>query len=284
MTITFYGNMQDWKALLQPAFIICVAVLLVAAGGLAITGRATVRKEPLELRKPLGDLDEKALAPYRVMRRGTISNADELKALGTQEYIQWTLEDTSAEPGSPVRFVSLFVTYYTGRNMDAVVHTPEACYLGGGSQPLDAYNHDFVISGWSSNGEADKQTDVPVRCAVFTRGGSEAWETSSPFTVMYTFKVNGTYQKDRTATRKKLSLNLSRYAYYAKVEWQFFGSSGIGASMVYPSKEDNLKASEKLLKAVLGELERSHWPDWDQAVRQQDGEHADPDGNKDQLE
>jgi hypothetical protein len=264
MNDTVLKKKSDFAELMQPAFLVCVAVLLLAAGGLALTGRTTVRKEALHLRRALDLLDEKAIAPYRIMDRSRIASADVIKALGTEEYIQWSLEDTSVDAGSPVRYVMLFVTYYTGEKLDAVVHTPEACYLGGGNQPGGTYNEDIAIDGWSNGGTVKNRITVPVRCAVFSKGGTQAWETEKPFTVSYTFKVNGTYQRNRTATRAELS-GMSRYAYYAKVEWQFSGFSGIDRSRVYPSKEETTKASEKLLNIVLGELEKSHWPDWDKA-------------------
>lgn len=255
------------KELLQPAFLICVAVLIAASSGLAITGRTKVQKEALPLRKALSALDEKAIAPYRVRDKATITSEDELKALGAMEYIKWILEDTSVEPTSASRYVSLFVTFYTGKTLDAVVHTPEACYLGGGNEPGEAYNQDISIDLLSDGGKASRKLQVPVRCAMFTKGSTQAWENKSAFTVMYTFKVNGTYKDSRTATRTELG-GLSKHAYYSKIEWQFFGVGGIGGSQIYPSKEETTKASEKLLSIVLGELERSHWPDWDQAEGQ----------------
>jgi hypothetical protein len=255
--------MEQLGKFTQPAFVICVAVLLGAAGGLAFTGTAKVQKEPLLLRKPLSELDEKALLPYRVIDKASINSEDVVKALGTKEYIQWRLEDTSVEPGSPARYILLFVTYYTGKTIDAVVHTPEACYLGGGNEPGQAYNEDLVLDPGIG---AFAKSPIPVRCAVFTKGGSQAWESESAFTVNYTFKVNGTYQRNRTATRAELG-GLSKHAYYSKVEWQFFGFNSLDRSKVYLSKEDTTKASEKLLSIVLGELERSHWPDWEAAEK-----------------
>jgi hypothetical protein len=264
MSDTAATSRRDLKGLLEPAFLICVALLLAGAGGLAVLGRGQVKKEPLPLRKVLTELDEKAIAPFRVMDRRKIAYEDVVKALGTEEYIQWTLEDVTVEPSSPLRYVSLFVTYYTGATLDKVVHTPEACYLGGGNQAGEAYNLDLMVKNWSSVDANAPKVSIPVRCATFTRGNLQAWETAQPFTVMYTFKVNGTYRRDRTATRRELG-GLGRYAYYSKVEWQFFGISNTDRSMIYPSKEDAERASSRFLGIVLGELEKSHWPDWENA-------------------
>jgi hypothetical protein len=271
MNDTNKKNVNDLKGLLQPAFVVCVAVLLLAAGGLAVTGRAKVQKDALPLRKALSELDEKAIAPYRVVNRARITSEDELKALGTVEYIKWVLEDTSVEPTSPSRYVSLLVTFYTGKTLDAVVHTPEACYLGGGNQPGEAYNEDMTIDAYVEGAKVSRKLQIPVRCATFRKGSTQAWENEATFTVMYTFKVNGTYKDSRTATRAELG-GVSKYAYYAKVEWQFFGHGGIGGGQIYPSKEETTKASGKLLSVVLGELERSHWPEW--TVAEKEGEQT----------
>jgi hypothetical protein len=256
-------NKINLKELLQPAFLICVAVLVAASSGLAITGRTKVKKDPLPLKKQLSTIDEKALAPYRVLSKSKIQNEDVVKALGTEEYIQWMLEDASAEPGSSVRYSSLFITYYTG-TPDAVPHIPDECYLGGGSQTMGSSEVEVPIT-WLANGQAKMKQNIPVRCVVFSGKGTQAWESDTQFSVMYTFKVNGVYKGNREGVRIALGANLSRYSYYAKVEWQFLGRSGIDRSNIYPTREEAVKASEKLLGIVLGELERSYWPDWDQA-------------------
>jgi hypothetical protein len=255
-------NKINLKELLQPAFLICVAVLVAASSGLAITGRTKVKKEPLPLKKSLSTIEEKSLAPYKVLNKSKIVNEDVIKALGTEEYIQWMLEDTSAEPGSSVRYSSLFITYYTG-TPDAVPHIPDECYLGGGSQTRGSYEIDVPIT-WPSNGQVETKQNIPVRCVVFSGKSTKAWESDTLFSVMYTFKVNGAYKGSRDGVRLSLGTNRSRYSYYAKVEWQFFGVGGIDRSRIYPSREEAVKASEKLLGIVLGELERSYWPDWDQ--------------------
>jgi hypothetical protein len=257
-------NDIKWRELLQPAFLICVAVLLAAAGGLSVTGRRQVQKEPLPLRKPLPEMNEEAIAPYRVIDKGKTLSADVIKALGTEEYIQWMLEDTSVPADNPCRFSSLFVTYYTG-TPDAVPHIPDECYLGGGSQAKGSYDVITPIN-WLNTEHVQASEDIPVKCAAFSGKGGQVWESEGVFLVMYTFKVNGAYKGSRDATRLALGTNRSKYSYYAKVEWRFFGMGGIGGSRVYPSREEAAEGSKKFLSVVLGELERSHWPDWKDAL------------------
>jgi hypothetical protein len=78
-------------------------------------------------------MKEQALRPYVVKQKEQILNRDVLESLGTEEYLQWILEAPDAAPGSPTRFCSLFITYYTG-NPDMVPHVPDECYVGGGNE------------------------------------------------------------------------------------------------------------------------------------------------------
>ena len=123
---------SDIRVYLQPAFLICVVVLAIAGG----TSRKlrVVKKEFLPLKKSFDAFDEERLAPYKIVQKLKIENEDILKELGTQDYIQWVLEDSSALADSVVRRLMLFVTYY-GRP-DRVPHVPEECYTGGGFQIL----------------------------------------------------------------------------------------------------------------------------------------------------
>ena len=84
-------------------------------------------------------LDEKLLEPYKVLEKSKIDNKDVLESLGTEDYLQWILEDTTVDVLSPVRNCSVFITYYTG-NPDQVPHVPEACYTGGGNEVKDKFS------------------------------------------------------------------------------------------------------------------------------------------------
>ena len=86
------GNIRVY---LQPAFLICVLVLAIAGAGMSVTMKklgVVFKKEPLLLKKPLEDLDENGLMPYKVVSKQKIEDPDTLKALGTEDYIQWILE------------------------------------------------------------------------------------------------------------------------------------------------------------------------------------------------
>jgi hypothetical protein len=243
------------KIYLQPAFLICTAVLAIAGSGMSIAIKSFgvyLKKEPLPLKKSLDLLDENGLAPYRVVSKSEIKSMEVVESLGTEDYIQWSLEDTDAAADSPVRHCSLFITYY--KIPDIVVHVPEECYTGGGQQRLASDSVTFHVDKGSGESE-----EIPGKYLVFSSANSKHWHRSTKFPVLYLFNVNGVYKSSRQGTRIVLNKNLrSRYSYFSKVEWKFFNAR-LGAP-VYPSKEEALAASQKLLGVILPILEKEHWP------------------------
>jgi hypothetical protein len=236
------------------SFIVCFAVLLTAA----VAKEAVIRtlgvqmvKEAIPLQHPFEDMDPAALAPFELKDKTRIQNRDVLESLGTEEYLQWILEDSEALPGSPTRYCSLFITYYTG-NPDMVPHVPDECYVGGGNSRTGSDMVTLDIPGKGS---------IPFQYVMF-QSISEDGMTIDNFSVQYFFHVNGKYSSSRTDTRLILGSNwFSKYSYFCKVEWKFYGFDSFG--VIYPDKEETLKASSKLLSKVLPELEKNHWPDWE---------------------
>jgi len=257
----------------QPAFLICVAVLAIAGVSKEIViewSGAHLKKEPLPLKNPLAMLDDSALAPYVVIKKHEIANKDVLEQLGTDEYIQWELIDTEADKLSPMRYCSLFITYYTG-NLDQVPHVPEECYVGGGSQRVATESVSLDVKGLvevlakdvgsepASESGADKR--IKARYVVFLRHGSDIWRTNSKYGVLYFFNTNGAYAGSRTEARAIMGRNLfGKYSYFSKVEWKFYGGGPAGE--VFPDKAEAIGASERLLSVVLPIIEKDHWPDW----------------------
>ena len=83
------------KIYMQPAFLICVALLAIAGGGMSFAVKKFemhLKKEPLPLKKSLELLDEKDLSSYKVIAKKKIHNKEVVEALGTKQYIQWVLE------------------------------------------------------------------------------------------------------------------------------------------------------------------------------------------------
>ncbi|MHC4691587.1 MAG: hypothetical protein ACYS67_02515 [Planctomycetota bacterium] len=210
-----------------------------------------VKKEPLPLKKSLNLLSEQALAHYKVEKKTDIQNQEVLESLGTQDYIQWILEDTEADVDSNVRRCQLFITYY-GLS-DRVPHVPEECYTGGGHQRLTS---DSVIFEININ---NTTRNIPARYLVFASTNVNYWSIDARFPVFYLFRVNDSYAKSRDEARFALNKRIfSKYSYFSKVEWKFFNIRF--KKPVYPSKEEAITASQKLLSTILPILEKEHWP------------------------
>lgn len=249
------------KPYLQPAFLVCVAVLAVASVSKDEVIRRIgiiLEKERIDLKKPFSELDELQLGPYKVIQRRTIENQDILEELGTDEYIDWVLEDSEVDEHSPVRYCSLFLTYYTG-NPDQAPHVPEECYLGSGNirEATEKVSLICPIAG-------DQTRKIDIRHLVFKPGNVSIWQSAPKFSVMYLFRVNGLYAADRNEVRAIMARNLlGKYSYFSKVEWNFFGL-GYGNIKARGSRDEVIAASEKLLSVIVPLLEDDHWPDWKQ--------------------
>ncbi|MHC4551387.1 MAG: hypothetical protein ACYSUT_01280 [Planctomycetota bacterium] len=246
---------------LKASFLVCALILLTAAGSKEVIIKALdlqMVKERIDLQTPLDALDETSLAPYQVLNKSKIDGAT-LESLGTEEYLQWFLEDEDAAPTSPTRYCSLFITYYTG-TPDMVPHVPDECYVGGGNEFKSKQTLSLNLPG---------EKKIDFQSIRFTKTSQNTMQGNSEFTVQYFFHANGKYCSGRTETRNLLGQNwFSKYSYFCKVEWKFFGRDSFGDT--YPDKEQTLAASEKLLAVLLSELEANHWPDWEAANAKQE--------------
>lgn len=245
------GSVQRGSSYLQPAFLVCAAVLALAGGGMSVAVRKLglcLEKEPLPLKKPLDRLDEASLAPYRVVARERIENNEIRKALGTDEYIHWVLEDPEQPTEGPVRRLALFVTYYPAP--DRVPHVPEECYVGSGHLRLKTADIRFLI------GQGSETRSVPGRYLVFGRSPGAGFLTAAEFPVLYFFRVNGEYEGHRDGARLALNRNIfGKHSYFCKIELAF------NQALTAPTQAEAIAASNRLLSVVLPVLERQHWPD-----------------------
>jgi hypothetical protein len=251
------------RTYMEPSFLICVLVLAIAGASKSVVIQKMgiqLTKLAIPLEKPFDQMDETLLLPYKVVNKSDIKNKDIIESLGTEEYIQWIIEDTQIQESSPVKYCSLFVTYYTG-DPDQVPHVPEECYVGGGHQIVSSKSVKLKI-----NPPVPACPEIPdeinIRYSVFSGDSSNAWQLSTEYPVLYFFKVNGDYASGRTETRRVMGENFfGKYSYFSKVEWKFFGNRS--GSTFYPIKEETIvAASEKLLSVFLPVMEREHWPDW----------------------
>jgi len=227
-------------------------VLAIAGAGLSIAVNrfgVYLKKEPLPLKKSLDFLDEKQLAPYRVIEKRKIQNEEIIKELGTEDYIQWILENPNVAADSSVRRCLLFITYY--QLPDRVPHVPEECYAGSGYQRLSTDGVTFKINV----NRLDKT--IQGKYLVFGNAKSNFLLGERSFPVIYLFKVNGDYAGSRDEARIALNKNIfRRSSYFSKIELVF------NQTFVAPEKEQAVAASEKLLSVILPVLEREHWPEW----------------------
>lgn len=258
------------KPYLNIPFLICAGVLIVSASSKSLIDNFTnviTRKQPLPLQKPLEMIDEESLGSYRVVSNRRIENDDIVEELGTTDYLQCLLEDTEADPKGPVRYCSLFITYYTG-DPDIVPHVPDECYVGSGNtlettELLDVpvrINSDAAQSSRAAAaGQSANTKNIKITRAVFKNQG-DIWDAAAKFSRLYFFRVNGEYGYNRDSTRTIMGKNVfGKYSYFSKVEWEFYGANS------RPDKQQMIEASSKMLSVLIPVLERDHWPDWEKA-------------------
>jgi hypothetical protein len=242
----------------KPAFLICVGVLAASAGAMpSVIKQLGIRlkKDPLPLKKSLSQLDTSGLLPYKVVSKEEIENPDVLETLGTEDYLQWILEDTIAPADSKTRFCTLFITYYG--QADQVPHIPEECYIGSGLRQITSETVTLTIKPTQS--ETTDERQISAHYLVFAKTSSETWGSETTFPIFYTFSVNGEYAGGRLEVRNIMNKNLiGKFSYFSKVEWKFYNNSF--GRIVSPDKQEAIEASEKLLTVILPVLEKDHWP------------------------
>jgi len=176
-----------------------------------------------------------------------------LDSLGTDQYLQWILYDHSnPDPNDPARYLSLFVTYYTGAR-DQIPHVPEECYIGGGGYHIiDEWFVDVPLPALGPD-ETVRVKVLEFDRARFIAHGSRI--------VMYLFHTNGRFCPDRMCTRMALGNPSDRHAYFSKVELTF------GTSQVLPTRAQAVAAGKRFMQVVLPVLVSDHWPDWEAVKR-----------------
>ena len=242
------------KRVITPPFVVAV-VLLGAAAILAgpVSWLVDFRqvKEALPLRASLSTLRAESLWPYEVVRREVLPPAV-VEALGTKEYLSWTLRDTSVPADDPLYSARLLVTYYTGGHA-LVPHTPDVCFLGSGYEPTQAHeNTEITLASL----EPERAT-VPIRVCSF---GQTAVFNRKVTTVIYTFFCNGKFTAGRNAVRFLTHDPSDTHAFFSKVEVGFPAAT----------REQNIEGVQKLFDRVIPVLMSDHWPDFEAAERAAD--------------
>jgi hypothetical protein len=237
------------SAFFRPPFLVAVVLLGTAAlvaGPIASRFDLRLSKDPLPLKKPLTALDASSLYPYHIVERHVMPPAV-VEALGTDQYVSWTLEDPNRPADDPLRFVNLLVTYYTGGS-NLVPHTPDVCYLGSGYSPKQAHeNEDVPIRAPGLDVQA-----LPLRICTFVK---TAVFNRDEVSVVYTFFANGHFVNTRTGVRMAINDPTDSFAYFSKVELSFPRAT----------RTQCLEGSRQVFESLLPVLARDHWPDLEAA-------------------
>ena len=228
---------------------LCILVLALSAGSMQVAAKKLglhFVKLSVPLRNSLDDLDGSRLSPFLVLSKNKIENEDVVAELGTEEYIQWILEDPSVGKNEPGHYLSVFITYYTG-DPDVVPHVPEVCYTGGGNTITK--RSDAAIEFTNREGSVE---EISVR--VLTISSPKSYD-SMDSKVVYFFSVNGHLEGSRSRVRFRLNNLFDRYAYFSKVEIIFRE----GGKM---TEDDVVSAVDRLSQKLLPLLTEEHWPEW----------------------
>ncbi len=241
-------------------FLACLALLIALTGGFRVitaqTGAKPGPKEPAPLRKPLKHLDATKLVPYELLHATDIK-AEILEGLGTDQYIQWLLRDTSlADRSAPEGIVNLFVTYYTG-TPSQVVHVPEQCYLGSGYATVGDEIVQVPIQ--------ELQQTIAVKVLTFDRSTFLGRDSR---VVMYVFHCNGRFAPDGKIVTTIMNNPHDRHGYFSKVEVSF------GNAEVTPSVEKSIEAGKKIFQKIIPILVKEHWPNWEELEQKNDAVQA----------
>ena len=243
------------RRLLNPPFVIAVTLLGTAAilsGPVARRMDLKQNKIALPLKTSLNAMAVEAIKPYRVAARYTLEPTV-LAALGTNQYLNWRLEDTSVDRSDPLRIAELFITYDTGgRNL--VPHTPDECRAGAGYQPAQPHENSTV----ELRSLGSELATVPIRVCTFVK---TALFNREKVTVVYTFGCNGRFAATRTGVRLLINDPRNTFAYFSKVE----------VSFPRANRQQSTEGARKLFDRILPVLIRDHWPDFEEeeeAVRE----------------
>ncbi len=237
------------SGVVTPPFLVALLMLGLAAGlsrPVASWLRIKQGKQPLPLKAPLSVLDVEAIAPYRVLQRQVLEPAV-VDALGTNMYLSWTLEDTSVPSNDPMRYATLFVSYYTGGH-NLVPHRPDVCWLGSGYEQAQPHENMEIDVPSLRPGP----TKVPIRVCTFAR---TALRNRTKESVIYTFNCNGGFVAGRTGVRLRLNKLTNTYAYFSKIEARFPKAT----------RARNIEGVKKLFDKVLPVLVKDHWSDFEAA-------------------
>lgn len=246
-------------------FYVCFGLLLGAAG--ALYGATELvggyfSKSELPLKRPFHLMDVSKLAPEYVLhpQQPPPLNKELIDSLGTDEYLQWRLVDTTKDSDDPTATARLFITYYTGKP-DLVPHNPRECLAAAGMVLEEADSIEVQGASWGA-----RDDEIPVDVLTFGFPGQSSKtiaQTEQPkLVVAYFFYANGRYVTSRNGVRTAVNTIRDRYAYYAKIEMNFVDRN----NRTLANATDTKAATRKLLDKLMPILWQDHFQDWE-AIR-----------------
>ena len=279
------------RVLKEPAFLVALGLLGVAAVGLNAATRAMelhFKKQAVDLSVPRLD-DAKQGIPSRLGNWVQVTIDEPLdhglqEVLGTKEFvfrdyvdsrfvpqsdIDWFTDKSSDERRGrlsqiqaqrPEAVIRVAVTYYTGL-VDTVPHIPEKCYVADGFVPSVAPDTRSENLGTRPDGSP---RTVSYRSLHFEDGTDKGRVDRD---VAYLFHVNGRYESSNIGVRRELQDLRQRYGYFAKVELMTQAQSRSKSSpeIKAAAQAKSQAAFNDLLTVLLPELERC-LPDWNKVT------------------
>lgn len=239
------GFMQE--LIRNRGFVACIVLLGILTASFKVLARNTqFRPKAVPMKAPFDALKRSSLFPYELVHPYPPIKGEVLDSLGTNEYLQWLMRDTSTAVQAPEDFVHLFVTYYTGKP-DQVPHVPEICYTAQGNKVVADYYDEVPIPSLGSNAV------VPIKILEFE--GSRLLGRQNTI-VMYTFHANGQWCRDRRDVQSAVGRPGTTHAYFSKLELSF------GSQEHVPDKDKAIRSGKRFLQVIVPVLLRDHWPQW----------------------
>lgn len=153
------------------------------------------------------------------------------------------------ETSEPESVLRVALTYYTGM-ADTVAHIPERCMVADGYEP-SSYETKTIVCGVYPDGTPRQ---VSIRLIHFEDQTGHGRVSRD---VAYLFHVDGAYECDSLAVRRRLQSLSERYGYYAKVE--LMATTPVARDEA--QHERIVAAMRDFLTAALPEVEK-RLPDW----------------------
>jgi hypothetical protein len=268
----------------QPAFVVTVVILAIAAAGLnASVGylRLHFKKEPVPMARALASIPTD-LGPWQQVSQDQPLDPEVEHALGTSQYIfrdYMDIREVGRETIEQVRRMNESILNATKPQeidrlklerykviartqaahptgvlnlavtyytglVDTVAHVPDRCYVADGYEP----------KSWEEvNWNIDGGKPVEVRYINFEDGAGRGAATRN---VAYFFHVNGSFESSPESVRLHLQNLFERHGYYAKVE----------VMTVASDRAQSATAMTDFLASAMPEVRKS-LPDWEAVKR-----------------